>query len=150
MKTIENKIKQNIMNDIFCDRPFTEKDWNVFMKNKNNKYPDGFQVCEEYELENAKNIRGLMQSKYDNLINLIENIYPKNAYILEERDIWYSKNDVVPLGVFDSIEKAVKAATKEYGKLKKDGSDCHYEPIKNPNSVKLFIKEATLNVFEEI
>ena len=74
----------------------------------------------------------------------------KVLYILEERDVWYSKNDVVQLGVFDSIEKAVEAATEEYGELQEDGSVCHYEPIKNPNNVKLFIKEATLNVFEEL
>ncbi|MGJ0495117.1 hypothetical protein [Aliarcobacter cryaerophilus] len=74
----------------------------------------------------------------------------KKIYILEERDIWYSKNDVVQLGVFDSIEKAVEAATEEYGELQEDGSDCHYEPLNNLNKVKLFIKEATLNVFEEL
>lgn len=75
---------------------------------------------------------------------------PKDIYILEERDIWYSSNDVVQLGVFDSIEKAVEASTEEYGELQEDGSDCHFEPIKNPHNVKLFIEIATLNVFEEL
>ena len=74
----------------------------------------------------------------------------KKIYILEERDIWYSKNDVVQLGVFDSIEKAVEAATEEYGELQEDGSLLHYEPRNNPNNVKLLIKEVTLNVFEEL
>lgn len=150
MKNTENKVKEYILGDIFCDTPNMDNDWDIFMKNKNNKYPDEFQVCEEYELENARNIRGLMQSKYDSLINLIEEIYPKNIYILEERDIWYSNNDVVQLGVFDSLDKAVEAATKEYGKLEKDGSNCHYKPLNNLNNVTLFIKEATLNVFEEL
>ncbi len=39
---------------------------------------------------------------------------------------------------------------KEYGELQEDGSVCHYEPIKNLHNVRLFIKEATLNVFEEL
>lgn len=73
----------------------------------------------------------------------------KKIYILEERDAWYSNGSAVQLGVFDSLEKTVKAATKEYGELQEDGSNFHYEPIKNPD-VKLFIKKATLNVFEEI
>ena len=37
-----------------------------------------------------------------------------------------------------------------YGKLEKDGSNCHYKPLNNLNNVTLFIKEATLNVFEEL
>ncbi|WP_418180560.1 hypothetical protein ACNSOL_00030 [Aliarcobacter lanthieri] len=150
MKKIENRIKEYILGDIFCDTPNMDNDWDIFMNNKKNEYLDGFQVCEEYELDNARNIRRLMQSKYDNLINLIKCLYPKNIYILEERDRWYSKEGTVQLGVFDSIEKAVESATKEYGELQKDGSNYHFEPIKNPHNVKLFIEIATLNVFEEL
>ncbi|QKF59221.1 hypothetical protein [Aliarcobacter lanthieri] len=150
MANTENKVKEYILGDIFCDTPNMDNDWDIFMNNKKNEYPDGFQVCEAYELESARDIRNLMQMRLEDLIRLSENIIPKNIYILEERDTWYSDNDVVQLGVFDSLDKAVEAATKEYGKLEKDRSDCHYKPIKNPNNVKLFIKEATLNVFEEL
>ena len=30
---MEKKIKEHIMDDIFCDRPFDEDDWDSFMKN---------------------------------------------------------------------------------------------------------------------
>lgn len=150
MRNTENKIKEYILGDIFCESPNMENDWEVFMENETNEYPDGFQVCEEYELDSARDIRSLMEVKFEDLMKLSEKITPKVLYILEERDVWYSKNDVVQLGVFDSIEKAVEAATEEYGELQEDGSVCHYEPIKNPHNVRLFIKEATLNVFEEL
>lgn len=74
----------------------------------------------------------------------------KNIFILEERDTWYSSSNVVQVGVFTTLEKAVKAASKEYGKLEEDGSCFHYEPINNPNNVKLFVKEATLNEYAEV
>lgn len=150
MRNTENKIKEYILGDIFCESPNMENDWEVFMENETNEYPDGFQVCEEYELDSARDIRSLMEVKFEDLMKLSEKITPKVLYILEERDVWYSKNDVVQLGVFDSIEKAVEAATEEYGELQEDGSVCHYEPIKNLHNVRLFIKEATLNVFEEL
>ncbi len=150
MKNTENKIKEYILGDIFCETPNMENDWDIFMENQEDEYGEGFQTCEEYGFETPKDIRSLMDFKLKDLIDLAENIIPKEVYILEERDCWYSTNDVVQLGVFHSLEKAVEAATKEYGKLEMDGSDCHYEPIKNPNNVKLFIKQATLNVFEEL
>lgn len=150
MKNTENQIKEYILGDLFNDTPNKENDWDIFMNNKKNKYPDGFQICEAYELESPRDIRSLMEVKFEDLMKLSEKITPKVLYILEERDVWYSKNDVVQLGVFDSIEKAVEAATKEYGELQEDGSLLHYEPRNNPNNVKLLIKEVTLNVFEEL
>lgn len=150
MKNTENQIKEYILGDLFNDTPNMDNDWDIFMNNKKNKYPDGFQICEAYELESPRDIRSLMEVKFEDLMKLSEKITPKVLYILEERDIWYSKNDVVQLGVFDSIEKAVEAATEEYGELQEDGSLLHYEPRNNPNNVKLLIKEVTLNVFEEL
>jgi len=150
MRNTENKIKEYILGDIFCESPNMENDWEVFMENETNEYPDGFQVCEEYELDSARDIRSLMEVKFEDLMKLSEKITPKDLYILEERDCWYSNESSIQLGVFDSIEKAVEAATEEYGELQEDGSVCHYEPIKNPHNVRLFIKEATLNVFEEL
>ena len=150
MKNTENQIKEYILGDLFNDTPNMDNDWDIFMNNKKNKYPDGFQICEAYELESPRDIRSLMEVKFEDLMKLSEKITPKVLYILEERDVWYSKNDVVQLGVFDSIEKAVEAATKEYGELQEDGSLLHYEPRNSPNNVKLLIKEVTLNVFEEL
>ena len=150
MNTIENKIKEYIIGDIFCETPNMENDWDIFMENQEDEYPEGFQTCEEYGFETPKDIRSLMDFKLRDLIDLAENIIPKDLYILEERDCWYSNGSVVQLGIFDSLDKAVESATKEYGEVKEDGSNFHYEPLKNPNNVKLFIKKATLNVFEEI
>jgi hypothetical protein len=47
---MEMKIKEHIMDDIFCDRPFDENDWDSFMKNSALEFPDNFQVCQEFEL----------------------------------------------------------------------------------------------------
>ena len=75
----------------------------------------------------------------------------KNVFLLEERDNWYSNRSAVKLGVFSTYNKALKAAIKEYGKLKEDGTPYHLEPIKdNDFDLRLYIAKINLNMFEEI
>ena len=70
--------------------------------------------------------------------------------MLQERNSWYETASAVNLGVFSSIENALKAAKKEYGELRQDGSHFNYEPIKNPNDVTIYIIEFETDEFGEV
>lgn len=74
----------------------------------------------------------------------------KKSYLLQERNSWYETASAVNLGVFSSIENALKAAKKEYGELRQDGSRFNYEPIKNPNDVTIYIIEFETDEFGEV
>ncbi|UXC30456.1 hypothetical protein N3114_05415 [Aliarcobacter butzleri] len=73
----------------------------------------------------------------------------KNVYLLQERDCWYSDNHICNLGIFTTLNKAIKAAKSQYGELEKDGSFFNYVPSKNPNDVAIHIIEVELNALEE-
>ena len=150
MRNTENKIKEYILGDIFCESPNMENDWEVFMENETNEYPDGFQVCEEYELDSARDIRSLMEVKFEDLMKLSAKITPKDLYILEERDCWYSNESSIFMGAFNSLDAVIELATKEYGELQEDGSNCHYKPINNPYNLTLYINKVTLNELERV
>jgi len=74
----------------------------------------------------------------------------RKSYLLQERNSWYETASAINLGVFSSIENALKAAKKEYGELRQDGSPFNYVPIKNPNDVTIFIIEFETDEFGEV
>jgi len=85
-----------------------------------------------------------------NTFKLSKAIINKKSYLLQERNSWYETASAINLGVFSSIENALKAAKKEYGELRQDGSRFNYEPIKNPNDVTIFIIEFETDEFGEV
>ena len=152
---MEKKIKEHIMDDIFCDRPFDENDWDSFMKNSALEFPDNFQVCQEYELDNARDIRGLMQSKYDDLIRLAESILPKNIYVVEQFDVWFSDSSKVVFGMFDTYKKALNEMKLGFEKLYPGFNADIYENganqwISDRFEFGVMISELPINVFDEV
>lgn len=74
---MEDKLKQYIMDNIFSYRPNLDNDWELFMENEELELPFWYTLCQEYELENSRSIKGLMQSQYTSLSSLIESLLPK-------------------------------------------------------------------------
>lgn len=152
---MEKKIKEHIMDDIFCERPFEDNDWDSFMKNSTLKFPDNFQVCQEYELDNARDIRGLMQSKYNDLVRLVESILPKNIYAVEQFDVWFSDSSKVVFGMFDTYEKALNEMKLGFEKLYSGFNADIYENganqwISDRFEFGVMISELPINVFDEV
>lgn len=89
MATIENIIKDFIVEDIFCEYPtdLNPNGFDFFMRSGIDatvtvgetplSYEWGFEVCEEYEWENIRALRGLMQSRLDDQMKLQEIILKK-------------------------------------------------------------------------
>ena len=62
------------MDEIFSERPGLENDWEKFMSSDANDEVEGFVFSEEYVLDNAYAIRGVMTSRYEDQIRLYEEI----------------------------------------------------------------------------
>ncbi len=138
--------QSNALSYYFSDRPFQDDDWIQFLTT-DILHNENWQISEDYEHMDLINIRKNAQT-------MTEQPSKKpltHVFILQERDSWYSKASAVDLGVFTTLKKALDAATKEYGELKRDGDgECHYEPINNPNDVTIYIIVRELDVFEEL
>lgn len=115
VEKVEKEIKDFVMNQIFSERPEENNDWDLFMSNETLEEPYGFEVCQEYEYENARNLRGLMQTMFDDLIDLNEDISLKEVYILSQYDIWFSHASRVCFGIYDSLKKAKDAMQELFG-----------------------------------
>mgnify|MGYP005850290953 CR=1 FL=1 len=81
-KKVEEALKNHIVEEIFSEFPIDTKEhpYDLFMTSEVdavNSVEDtplgekGYEVCEEYGLENIRNLRGLMQSKLNDLNRLL-------------------------------------------------------------------------------
>lgn len=138
--------QSNVLSCYFLDRPFQDDDWIQFLT-IDILHNENWQICEDYEHMDLINLRKNAQTMAEKPSKKTL----KQVFMLQERDSWYSKDSAVDLGAFTTLKKTVDAATKEYGELRRDGdSDYHYEPIKNPNDVTIYIIVRELDVFEEL
>lgn len=120
---IETRVKDFIMNEIFHDRPFNNTDWDDFMADSN-KIID-FQLCEAYEIEDVRGIRGLMEKRLEEQLKLQEDLEIKTVYIVSLYNIWFNDDSESIEGIFDSYERAEEFMFSEYGKdnLDENGSN---------------------------
>lgn len=138
--------QSNALSYYFSDRPFEDDDWIQFLTT-DVLHNENWQICEEYEHMDLINLRKNAQTMAEQPIKKTLT----HVFMLQERDSWCSTASAVDLGVFTTLKKALDAATKEYGELKREGdSEYHYEPINNPNEVTIYIIKRELDVFEEL
>ena len=121
MTTINTKIQEHILDDIFSDRPCGSNDWEVYMENKELEHPEGFEPCEMYNWDNAREIRGLMQSKFDELETLYGALLPKSVWQISQ--LSDHGEHLCDFGLFSSREKAIEEMHKGFSELYEGFSD---------------------------
>lgn len=152
---MEDKLKQYIMDNIFSYRPNLDNDWELFMENEELELPFWYTLCQEYELENSRSIKGLMQSQYTSLSSLIESLLPKKLYVIKQYDIWFSNSSKVVFGVLDTYEKALNEMKQGFEKLYPDFNSTltangTNQWISDKYNFGVMISELPSNVFGEI
>lgn len=152
---MEDKLKQYIMDNIFNDRPNLDNDWELFMENEELEIPFWFTLCQEYELENARSIKGLMQSQYSSLSSFVDSILPKKLYVVKQYNVHFSSSSEVVFGVFNTYEKALSEMKQGFENLYKDFNSTLTENgtnqwISNKYDFGVMISELPINVFGEI
>ncbi len=155
--TTEELIKNQIMDNIFHERPGEENDWDVFMeKTPTNEEIDGFVACEEFEWNSIHSLREKMKTDLLNLCALQEDVKSNQSlFIVEQYDIHFSKSSKVLFGVFDSKEKAIEEMEKGFETLYLGFNDFIQENGNNQWVVELLdmgveIREIQLNQFGEV
>ena len=141
-----------ILDDIFNDRPHKKNDWKAFMDNAADlELPEGFEACQEYILDNARELRGLMQSKLDSLLTLATKLAPQKVFFVEQYDSWFSSSSKVLFGVFTSKEKALIEIGHNTDNFKKDyyenGTD---QWMSDTLDCGIMIREVSLDKFGEL
>ncbi|MFA7084744.1 MAG: hypothetical protein WC141_09435 [Arcobacteraceae bacterium] len=155
--TTEELIRNQIMDNIFNERPGEENDWDVFMETTPvDEEIDGFIACEEFEWNSIHSLREKMKTDLLNLCALQEDIKSSQSlFIVEQYDIHFSKSSRVFFGVFDSKEKAIEEMEKGFETLYLGFNDFIQENGKNQWVVELLdmgveIREIQLNQFGEV
>ncbi|MCK9553202.1 hypothetical protein [Aquamicrobium sp.] len=140
-------LQKFVMENIFSDRPCNENGWEVFMSNEDLEIPEGFELSQAYELENAREIRGLMQSQFDDLCRLQDKISLKEVWILSQYDLWFSSGSETILGMFDSYDKAYGKMMEKFSNddLQQNGEN---QWLSDEQEFGLMIYSSALNQFE--
>ena len=120
--TTQEIIQNHILGEIFSEFP-TDLDTNAFdffLRADVNCAEDvassplgeewGFEVCEQYSLENIRNLRGLMQSMYSDLERL------KSALFQQATSVFHlNKEDIVDENIFYGISESTNIGVRNYG-----------------------------------
>ena len=115
MTTIENTIKEYILSRIFSEFPTTDTDtFDFFMISDIDATVTvgetplrdewGYEVCEEYEWENVRSLRGLMQSELNDLMRLQSTIMNKCTSIVQ-----INKDEIISDSVFEELSQVQNA-----------------------------------------
>lgn len=168
MKTIENIIKNFIVDDVFSEHPgnigeafdyFMEADVDTTESVSLSELAFNYEVCAKYETENIRSIRDLMQSKLDDLVKLQGNILKDSSiFMVYQYDQWFSADSRVLFGVFTNktLDEVKKIAMDGFEKLYPGFKDDIYSNGKNQWLSDKFdfgvcIEEVeNINVFEEM
>ena len=118
----------------------------------NNATKEKLNLVNPYSVEDG--IR-LMQSKYNDLVRLVESILPKNIYVVEQFDVWFSDSSKVVFGMFDTYEKALNEMKLGFEKLYPGFNADIYENganqwISDRFEFGVMISELPINVFDEV
>ena len=113
MATIQEIIENHILGEIFCEFP-TDLNQGAFylflngdMINQADAVCDtaygtewGFEVCQAYELDNVRAIRGLMQSMYNDLEKLKSALFQQASHTIQ-----INKDEIISENAFNDIAK---------------------------------------------
>jgi len=122
MKTIQEIVKNHVMNEIFVDFP-TDLNTNAFdffleayVENTDEVEDSplgtewGYEVLEEYKIENIRNLRGLIQSKYNDLERLKSTLFQEASHTIQ-----INKDEVVSDSAFYDIAQYPNAILHREG-----------------------------------
>jgi len=120
--TTQEIIQNHILGEIFSEFP-TDLDTNAFdfflgadvdctdeVEDSPLATEWGYEVLEEYKIENIRNLRGLMQSKYNDLERLKSTLFQQASHIIQ-----INKDDVVSDGAFYDIAQYPNAILHREG-----------------------------------
>ena len=122
MKTIQEIIQNHILGEIFTDFP-TDLDTNAFdfflradvdctedvsMSPLGTEW--GFEICEAYELDNIRSIRGLMQSMYSDLERLKSALFQQASHTIQ-----INKDEITSESAFYDIAQYPNAILHRQG-----------------------------------
>lgn len=123
MTKIEEKIKDSVIAEIFSEFPTLDNQhpYDFFMQATIDETETvggsalreewGFEVCENFDWEPIRSIRGLMQTKYDDLESFFNTLMSE----LEIKAIQINKNECVDLEEYENLRNNANAMVHRSG-----------------------------------